>query len=205
MSDPAGGGMDVFEAMGSARAMRWFRPDPVPDELIERLLWAATRASSPNNTQAWDFVVVRDTDQRRRLGEAVAPLVSRFAAMPDSGSDTDRRTMAGARNLAEHLADIPVIIVVCGANVYPPAAPREVFMYSAIHAASQNLIVAARALGLGAAFTTLHHANDAAFREILGIPADRTIGCTIPVGWPAGPTGAVTRRPLGNVAHYDRW
>ena len=119
-------------------------------------VWAATRASSGNNTQGWDFVVVRDAEQRARLGEALAGFVKRVEAMPDPGNETDRRTLVGAKNLAATFAQVPVIIVVCGANIYPPDQPRETFMYSAVFAAAQNLVVAARALGLGAAFTTLH-------------------------------------------------
>ena len=110
--------------MGTARAMRFFQTDPVPDELVEKVLWAATRASSGNNTQGWDFVVVRDAEQRARLGEALAGFVKRVEAMPDPGNETDRRTLVGAKNLAATFAQVPVIIVVCGANIYParPAA-----------------------------------------------------------------------------------
>jgi nitroreductase len=197
--------MDVFEAMGTARAMRFFQPDPVPDELVEKVLWAATRASSGNNTQGWDFVVVRDAEQRARLGEALTGFVKRVEGMPDPGNETDRRTLAGARNLAATFGQVPVVIVVCGANIYPAEQPRETFMYSAVYAAAQNLVVAARALGLGAAFTTLHGVAERQFREILGIPDDRFIGVTIPLGWPAGPVGPVTRKPLEEVVHHDRW
>jgi nitroreductase len=197
--------MDVFEAMGTARAMRFFQTDPVPDELVEKVLWAATRASSGNNTQGWDFVVVRDAEQRGRLGEALAGFVKRVEAMPDPGNETDRRTLVGAKNLGATFAQVPVIIVVCGANIYPPDHPRETFMYSAVFAAAQNLVVAARALGLGAAFTTLHNVAEPQFREILQIPTDRYLGVTIPRGWPAGPVGPVNRKPLEEVVHHDRW
>ncbi len=78
-------------------------------------------------------------------------------------------------------------------------------MYSAVFAAAQNLVVAARALGLGAAFTTLHGVAEQQFREILGIPAERFLGVTIPLGWPAGPVGPVSRKPLEEVVHHDRW
>ncbi len=197
--------MDVFEAMGTARAMRFYQPDPVPADLLDKVLWAATRASSGNNSQGWDFVVVQDAEQRARLGEALAGFVRRVESMPDPGNETDRRTLRGAKNLAATFAQVPVIIVVCGANIYPEHAPRETFMYSAIFAAAQNLVVAARALGLGAAFTTLHGVAEPAFREILAIPDDRTIGVTVPLGWPAGPVGPVTRKPLEDVVHHDRW
>jgi nitroreductase len=197
--------MDVFEAMGTARAMRFFKPDPVPPELLDKVLWAATRASSPNNTQAWHFVVVQDAAQRRRLGDVVSGFAERVRGMPDPGNEMDRRTLKGAANLGATLGEIPVLIFVCGRNVYPPHAPRETMMYSAVYAASQNLVVAARALGLGAAFTTLHHIGESRMREILAIPDEVFIGTVIPLGYPDGPTGPVTRRPLAEVVHHDHW
>ena len=185
--------------------MRWFKPDPVPEELLEKVLWAATRASSPNNTQCWDFVVVTDAAQRAALGEALKPFAEVAAKMPDPADATDQRTLQGARNLAAHIADVPVIVVICGRNIYPEHQPREHFMWSAVHAAAQNLLVAARALGLGAAFTTLHGTAPGEFHRILSIPEDRHIGVTMPLGWPDGPVGPVTRKPLTEVVHRDRW
>lgn len=197
--------MDVFEAMGTARAMRFFKPDPVPQELIDKVLWAATRASNPNNTQGWDFIVVTDADVRRQLGDLFKPFADRVASMPTPESAVDRRTLAGAHNLGANMGNFPCIIFVCGRNIYPADNPRETFMYSAVYAASQNLVVAARALGLGAAFTTLHGMFEKQIRAILNVPDDIFIGTTIPLGWPDGPTGPVSRKDVAEVVHHNGW
>jgi nitroreductase len=200
------GALDVFEAMGTARAMRWLKPDPVAWPLLEKVIWAATRASSPNNVQPWDFVVVRDRGALGRIGEMFAALVAPGRAAPPPDVDaTTRRTIEGAVHLMANLGDVPAVVFVCGTNAYPAGEPDISYMYSAVFAAAQNLIVAARALGLGAAFTTLHRYVDAPLRELLGIPGDRHIAVTIPLGWPARPFGPVTRKALEDVIHHDRW
>jgi nitroreductase len=197
--------VDVFEAMGTARAMRWFKSDDVPWPLLERVLWAATRASSPNNVQPWDFVVVQESAVRRQLGDLFATLVPAGSSLPDDMDPTSRRTAQGAFNLMAHMAEVPAIVFVCGADIYPEGNPDLSFMYSAVYAAAQNLIVAARAVGLGAAFTTLHRYVEKPIREVLSIPDDRYIAVTVPVGWPARPFGPVTRRPVEEVVHRDGW
>jgi len=197
--------MDLFEAMGTARSMRWLKPDPVPDELIEKLLWAGTRASNPNNTQAWDFVVVRDPEVRKALASAIAPGASYVRALPDPGGASGRRTLRGALNLIENFADFPAIIFVCGQNIFPPEAPAETMMYSAIYSAAQNILLASRALGLGCAYTAMHHHNESEIRKILELPDDRHIGVTMPIGFPENEFGPVKRRPLDEVVHQDRW
>src|SRR5258708_11333101 len=135
----------VIDAMSTCRAMRFLKPDPIADDVLETVLSAATRASSPNTTQAWSFVVVRDEDQRNAVGASVQPLERRL----DVNAPDDRtlqRTLGGAANLVDNLAAWPVIVFVCVRNVYPPTRPIESMMWSAGHAASQNLIVAARSL-----------------------------------------------------------
>jgi nitroreductase len=194
----------VIDAMSTCRAMRFLKPDPIADDVLETVLFAATRASSPNNTQAWTFVVVRDEDQRKAVGAAVQPLARRLdVSAPDDR--TLQRTLGGAANLADNLAAAPVIVFVCVRNVYPPRRPIESMMWSAGHAASQNLIVAARSLGLGSVFSMLHQVNEPAIREIIGLPDDVHIATTIPLGWPERPFGPVTRRPLADVVRYDRY
>ena len=199
--------MDVFEAMESCRAMRYLKPDPVPDELIEKVIWGATRASNPGNSQAWEFLVVRDPERKAKLQAAVGdPMLAALGDTPDAELDPGtRHVVQGARNLAQTLGQAPVIILVCGRNVYPPGEPNELFVWSALYPASQNLILAARALGLGTTFTTVHFMDEAAVREILGIPADVYIGTVIPMGWPARDFGPVRRKDVAGLVHHERW
>jgi nitroreductase len=199
--------MDVLEVMGTAVSMRWLKPEPVPDELVEKLLWAATRASNPGNSQPWDFVVVREEATRRQVANIMTEPMKGFRPSPSELPEdpTQRRILQGVSYLVEHMGDIPVLIFVCGNNVYPPNAPQEPMMYSAVYGAAQNLMVAARALGLGAAYTTFHLTREAEIKSKLGMPDDTRICVTIPVGWPGRNFGSLTRRPLQEVVHYDHW
>jgi nitroreductase len=195
----------VIEAMETCRAMRYYKPDPVPDDLIETVLYAATRASSANNTQPWEFVVVRDAGQRARIAGAWERTRQAMGSMSLPDDPVSARTVRGVRNLLGTLAQVPVIVFVCVRNTYPAQKPDEAFMWSAAFAASQNLIVAARSFGLGALFSTLHRMGEAEIRETLGLPDDVHLATTIPLGWPERPFGALTRKPLAEVVHRDRW
>ena len=163
---------DVIDAMASARAMRYLKPDAVADELIDAVLFAATRASSPGNTQGWTFIVVRDAAQRARIGHAIAPTGRAMGQMASPDDPSERRTRDGAANLLATMGQAPVIIFVCARNIYPPQAPNEQWMWSAAYAASQNLIVAARSLGLGAALLLL---GCSSVKEMPCRPCDSTL------------------------------
>ncbi len=196
---------DVIETMATARAMRYLTDEPVADELVEAVLFAATRASSPGNTQGWTFVVVRDPAQRARIGEAIAPLAANLRGLPEPDDPTERRTLAGARHMLETIGTAPVLIFVCAENVYPPHAPNERWMWSAAYAASQNLCVAARSLGLGTVFSTFHSRAEPEVRAVLGLPEHVFLATTIPLGHPAKAFGPMTRKPLHEVVRRDRW
>jgi nitroreductase len=105
--------------------------------------------------------------------------------------------------LIEQLEHIPVLIFVCGTSLHPPDAPRVEWTYSAIYAAAQNMLVAARSIGLGAAFTAIHRHAEQEVRQILAIPEGKVLGVTIPLGWPERPFGPLTRKPLSEVVHHD--
>ena len=196
--------MDVFEAMDSNRAMRRLKPDPVPRELLEKLVHAATRAPSPANTQLWGFLVVTDAEDKRFLAEIVQRrLVDRPAP---EGNDRRARLMRAVDYLIRHFDEVPAIIFTCVENAYPNAEdPNPRVMWSTIYPATQNLLVAARALGLGAAMTTFHVTDEPAIKERFGIPDDVHIGATIPVGYPMGRFGPLGRKPIEEVLHWGRW
>jgi nitroreductase len=197
--------MDLFEAMDTCRAIRYLRPDPVPEEMIDKVIWAATRAPSPGNSQGWDFVIVTDAHKKQVIGDAIeAAMAPRIGAMP-RGDRTTKLMLDGALNLATTISQCPVLIFVCGPVIYPPQRPMESFTWSAIYPAAQNLVLAARALGLGTVFSTLHHVAEPLIRETLEIPARIQIGVTIPMGWPDRPFGPVARRPIAQFTHRDGW
>jgi nitroreductase len=186
--------------------MRHLRPDPIPDQLLATVLEAATCAPSPGNSQGWDFVVVREDPVRHRLGtmlsDGVRPLLP---PVPTDGDPARRRLLASAHHLVEHAGDVPVWILVCGRPVYPPAAPSKDWIGAAVYPAAQNLLLAARGVGLGATFTTWHMTCEKAVRNLLALPEDAHIAVTIPLGWPEKPFGPVRRRPLADVVHWNRW
>jgi nitroreductase len=203
---PAGAAQrTVFETLGTARAMRYLSPEPVPGDHIEALVWAATRASSADNTQPWQYIAVTDPAQRQAIAASVRPFRAVVDDLPEPADPAGRRTRHGANHLIENLADVPLLLFVCGANDYPAVRPQERYLWSAVFAAAQNVVVAARALGLGAVFSMLHVAAPGQVRAILGVPAEIRIAVMLAIGWPLRPFGPVTRKPLAEVLRYDHW
>ena len=197
--------MDVFEAMGTCRAIRYLKPDPVPSELIDRVVWAATRAPSPGNSQGWDFIVVDDSDKKARIATAIRAVMAERVATMARPDKTMRLMLDGTAALIDTLATAPVIIFVAGPVIYPPGAPREQFTWSALYPAAQNILVAARALGLGTTFTTMHMTSEPTVREVLEIPDRIKIAAMIPIGWPNANFGPVKRRPVEDFVHRNGW
>ena len=196
--------MDVIEAMETCSAARYLKPDPVSQDLIERAIYAATRASSPGNSQEWDFIVVRNPAAKQKIGDLLAPRFKAMRAGAPTGQVTSRM-ITGATHLAETLNEVPAIIFVCGPVAYPPNAPIEQFVWSALYPAAQNLIVAARSLGLGTTCTTFQMFMESELRELLGIPEEIKFGVMIPLGWPQNDFVKVKRKPIAKVIHWDKW
>ncbi len=191
----------VFEAMHTQRAVRRYRTDPVPDELVTQVLDAAIRAPSAINGQFARFVVVTDPEKRLRLGELYLDAQEEAYNNPAAaGTEWLRNQEAAivekAAKFAREIGDVPVLIIVCSTQ-------RGVS--HSIYPAVQNLLVAARSLGLGTVLTTLHTFRSDEVRAVLGIPDDIHIVCGIPMGWPAVPFSPVRRRPVSEVAYWNQW
>ncbi len=196
--------MDVFEAINTTRAMRRLKPDPVPDDLVWKVLDAAIRAPSGGNRQPWNFIVVRGEAAKKKIAEwyleawnaSYGPMKGAMASNPDSS-----RMFNSADHLANHLAEVPVLIIaaICGGDT--GTSPAGSYVYPAI----QNMMLAARALGLGTTLTTLHRAHENDVKELLGIPENVQTLALIPLGWPKGKFGTGARRPVEEVTYWERW
>jgi len=181
---------EFFEVVHRQRACRAFADDDVDDGLVRRVLDAATFAPSAENAQPWDFVVVRDRELRSRIGAITAALWRSGARAYEEGhlpSSLFHDVDAGAEG---GIAAAPVMVVVCA----DLARGHERAMPSSVFPAVQNLLLAATALGLGSALTTLPAAS-ADLAGLLGLPAHVKPYAVVPLGWPARPLGPPRRDP----------
>jgi len=216
----------LFEAIYSARSIRMLSADPVPEELITRVLETATQAPSGGNAQNWVFVVVRDPAVRAKLGAIyrkgsdIASAVYAARGRPEHLSEAQyQRFMQSGAWLWDHLAEAPVILVVCQRQRAMPARdtlPPEIsyddelayldrISGASIYPAVQNIILACRALGLGTVLTTNHLRCEDELKEALGIPADVATFALMPISWPLQNFGPLTRKPVREIAFADRW
>lgn len=203
--------MDFIEVVQTQRSIRRFLLNPVSDDVIRQVLEVAIRAPSGGNRQPWRFIVVRDRDMKRKLGalykqcgdDLIASTPFYAKAMSDPNADPAAvRMMRSSRYLVEHFDEVPVFIIACmmsdglklgftsGASIYP---------------AVQNLMLAARNVGLGTTPTTIHRYRHDEFRRLLDIPGDVEIAAIIPMGYPAGKFGSGPRKPLEEVVCWEKW
>jgi nitroreductase len=199
---------DLFETKATTRSMRRLKPDPVPNDLIRQILEAGTYAPSGGNMQRWRFLVVRDPTVKRTIGalykrawdEVVSPRYRSGEPAPGTSPGRFARMLDAAQYLADHIHEAPVWIVPCmeGANSGRTAG-------SSIYPAVQNMLLAARALGLGATLTTLYLNFEQEAEAALGLPADVHSYALLPIGYPIGRFGPVSRVPLAEVVYEDQW
>ena len=201
--------MPLEEAMETQRAIRRLKPDPVEDALILRLLELALKAPTGSNAQNWEFVVVRDPSVKRRLARRNRQAWRLYGGIGRRLARTDPkmlRLLDAVQWQADHFEEIPLIVVACLRGLRVPFPPLfAASYYGSIFPSVQNLLLAARAAGLGAALITLPLWSTISVRRILGLPWSVTPCAVVPLGWPIGRYGPTTRKPVGDVVSLDRY
>lgn len=207
--------ISFFDLVGNVRAMRRLKKDPVPPELLRKVLTAGVQAPSGMNLQPWSFLVIRDEEAKRWFGERYkAAIHSRFPGITDISDDDDSKSGRMIRSLlhqTEHMHEAPIILIVCGKRDWPfkvaetdrvGLAPPN---YGAVYPCVQNILLACRAVGLGAALTTMHQVFEDELMQRFEIPEEFGVVVTIPIGFPSGSFGPVSRKPAEDVTYFDRW
>lgn len=204
--------MDFREVIETTGACRHYRPDPVPDAVLARVLDAARWAPTGGNRQGVRLLAVRDAVKKKALRDLYVPLweqyVARAGARPGAPLP---KLIADADHMARHLDEVPVLLVVCAHLGDLLATDRHLDRVSvvaggSIYPAVQNVLLAARAEGLGTALTTLLCAVEPQVKDLLGIPPDALTAALIPLGYPVKPfPKKLARRPLSDICFGDAW
>lgn len=210
--------MSLEEAMRTQRSIRRVRPDPVDDALVLHLLELALKAPSGGNRQNAEFVVVRDPEVKRGLARLNRVAWSTYGRIWKFFARSDPKTLRTMKAVdweADHYEEIPVVIVAClrwtayGPIVSGWRPPFPPFLggiyYGSIFPAVQNLLLGARAAGLGASLTVMPLWSVSLARRVLKLPLWVSPVAAIPIGWPLGRYGPTTRRPVGDAVHFDRY
>ena len=200
---------DLFEIIENCRAMRRLKPDPVPDELIARILRAGACAPNGGNTQKWRFLVIKDRKikdavsvwYKKAFDEVIGPRYRTGEPPPGVTKERYLRQVAAVEYLTDHYAEAPVWIVACLEDGPSPNRMAGASIYPAV----QNMVLAIRALGLGTTLTTRHMLHEKEADAALGLPAGVHSYAILPVGWPMGKFGPVGRGPLKEIVYQDRW
>lgn len=201
--------MPLQNVIETQRVIRRLHPDPVDDAVLQRVLELATKAPNGGNEQKAAFVIVKDASVRAelaRLNRSGFPIMSLYYRRRLGTDAAWARTWKAIEWQRDHFHEIPVVIVACWTG---RIAPRPIMFnsapYASVYPAMQNLLLAARAVGLGAGFISLPLWRLGKLRRVLGLPRSVTPVGVIPLGWPRGKYGPNNRRPVGEVAHIDHW
>jgi nitroreductase len=202
----------LLEGLTTTRAIRRYRPDPVPDELLRAVLFGASRAPSGSNRQPFRFVVLTDSptarEVKRLLGDAARQVwdhkEARDGYRRGSGADPSSpkaRMAETMRQYVDSMHEVPVVVLACLVRYREQVAIEGASVFPAV----QNLLLSARAVGLGGVITGFHRLVEQPLRTLLEIPDEAAIAATVTLGWPAGGHGSVRRRPLREVVFEDGW
>jgi nitroreductase len=211
--------MDAIDAIMTTRAIRRYSDVPVTDDEIQTCLRAAQQAPSGGNVQPQQYVVVTDEALRSEIGRWYRSAFDRYeCTLPEPSAFRDeaqaeswRRTRDASRFLADHVHEAPAMVVFLQPLIPWTPSDDEGEMDigrldASVYPAVQNFCVAARALGIGTALTTVIRIHTAEVLGALGVPEGRfEIAALVPMGRPAGRFGVAPRRPAETVTHWNQW
>jgi nitroreductase len=205
--------MPLVDAMMTQRAVRRVLPDPVDDAIVLKCIELALRAPTGSNGQNWEFVVVKDRRVKEKLGRRYHQgwsLYGGIARRVAAGDESMQKILRAVQWQVDHFSEIPVLVVCClrgGTRVpyLPTPFVGESSYFGSIYPSAQNLLLAARAMGLGASLITMPLWSVTSARRILGLPLSVSPCCIVPLGWPRGRYGPTTRKPVEDVTHLDSY
>ena len=199
--------LSLEEVIYNCRAMRRLQTAEVPEELLLKLISTANQAPSGSNSQMARWLVARDPEVKQKLADLNRKHAEPYIqpSLDNPSNDKQRRMLEAVVWQMDHMHEIPALIVACfnypekveGIDVYRQAG--------SVWPGIQNLLLTARSLGLGAAPTTLALRDQDAVREVLNLPETFAALCLIPVGYPMGKFGPVSRRPVEEIMRFDQW
>lgn len=210
---------DVYELMSTLRAVRRLRPDPIPDDVLHRVLQAAAWAPTGGNMQPWRVIVVRSPERKQALADIYAPEWAKYVefsrrryeamAADDEAKAKLHRTLAAGDHLADHLAEAPVILMFVADPRMMAITDKNLDRISmvgggSVYTAVQNTMLACRAEGLGCTLTTLHCIREPEVKAALDIPDEWATLAMIPIGYPVGKGhGPISRQPVAALTFDD--
>ena len=205
--------MGIFEVIYNCRAMRRLSGDPIPEKHLVKMVEAAGQAATGSNTQRNRWIIVRDGEQKKKLSDLnqatsedfVRSRIERGESLPHHDAARRKRMLEAVLWLAHHMHEIHALFVVCYQFDAKPSEKDMADAQSSVWLGVQNLLLSARALGLGAVLTSYSLTDHAAFAKVLDLPDTMGAFGLIPVGYPMGKFGPVTRLPVADVTRFDRW
>ncbi|WP_420452524.1 nitroreductase family protein [Ilumatobacter sp.] len=209
---------ELYDVMSTLRAVRKLRPDPIPSDVLERVLQAACWAPTGGNTQPWKVVVATSPETKRALRDIYQPEWAKYSKgfverTSDDPEEQDRwaRVAAAGDHLAENMDRAPALLVFCANPAMMAITDARLDRVSmvgggSVYPAVQNAMLACVQEGLGCTLTTLHCLREDDVKEVLRIPDGWATVALVPIGYPVGRGhGPITRRPPGKMAYRDRF
>jgi len=202
----------LLEGIATTRAIRRYVPEPIPDEVLRDIMFAATRAPSGSNRQPFRFMVFTDSERSRDVKKLIAQGAQKLwdtkratdgydSTVANDDTSPKARMARTMQEYVDNFADVPAVVLACLVRYRPPT-PTE---GASVYPSCQNILLAARALGYGGVLTGFHGFVEKELRELLEIPDDVFIAATITLGKPAGHHGPVRRVPMNEVVYADEW